>query len=192
MVRKKLQFSKREKLLLVIFLTAALYLVGWQLTGKTTFQDLAGVRHELNSLTDEQTLLLNLIDDGHALETARLNELDQQDYSAEVLPDLASFPLVLSNLESFLKEKPVEINSLRIGETAYYDHHAAVTMYLKVTAAPRHLLSLLKQLEQLPNILYFDYLSWHNRSESDIELELQLQLLFYNPDLATNHDGGIF
>ncbi|MGM0653377.1 MAG: hypothetical protein ACQES4_11460 [Bacillota bacterium] len=192
MVRKKLQISKREKLILLIFFTAALYFIGWQLTGKNTFQDLARVRHDLNSLTEEQTLLLNLIDDGLALETAWLNELDQQDYLAEVLPDLESLPEVLSNLESFLKEQPVEINSVRIGETAYYDHHAAVTISLMVTAAPRHLLSLQEQLELLPNILYFDYLSWHSRSKSDAALELQLQMLFYNPDLATNHDGGIF
>ncbi len=191
-VRKILQRSKREILLIFIFLTAALYYLGWQLTGKNTYQDLVSVRHELNSYKEEQALLLNLVENGPNLEKNWIAKLDQEENSAEVLPDLTDLPLVLRNLESFLKAKPLVINSLRIGDTAYYDHHASVPMYLKLTAKPVYLLKLLEQLELLPNLIYLDYLKWHTRTESDVELELQLQLLFYNPDLSVNYGGEQF
>ncbi len=184
--KKKLQFNKREILLLLIIMTAVLYYFGWQLSGENSYREIIKVRHELNSYKDEQVLLLNLVEDGQNLEAKWLNELDQREYAAKVLPDLADLPLVLRDKESFLNNKPVSINGLAIGDTLYHDHHAAVPMHLKIKAEPHHLLNLMEQLELLPNIIYLDYLKWQNRAESVVEMELQLQLLFYNPDLSAN------
>lgn len=188
---KKLQFVKREQLLIIIFLTAALYFIGWHLTGKNLFDDLNRIRSESGSLKNEQALLLSLIEEGATLEETFSQENYQHEQLTKVLPDLESLPRVLSEMETFLAEKPVTINSLRISDTVYYDHYAAVAMHLKTTAAPVHLLNFLEQLELLPNIIYFDYLTWNNLDGSDVEMELQVQLLFYHPEPEAQSDGGI-
>jgi len=187
---KKLQFSRREQLLIIIFFAAALYFIGWHLTGKNLLDDLDKIRSNTSSLNSEQALLLSLIEEGTILEETFLKENDQHVQLINALPDLESLPRLLNDMEIFLAEKPVTINSLRIGDAVYYDHHAAVAMHLKATAAPVHLLDFLEQLELLPNILYFDYLTWNNLDGSDVEIELQVQLIFYHPESRSQSNGG--
>lgn len=189
---KKLQLSNREQLIIIILLTAALYLIGWHLTGKILLGDLGSIRSDINTLQAEKTSLTNLIEEGATLEERYLKENELRDQLLTRLPDLADLPRVLNELETFLSEKPVTVNSLRIGDTLYYDHHAAVSMQLKTSAAPFHQFSLLEQLELLPHIIYFDYLTWNELNQSDIDLELQLYLLFYHPEREESIDGGSF
>lgn len=188
---KNIQLNKREQLLIIIFLTAALYLIGWHVTGKNSLDNLDSIRSETSSLKNEQALLLNLLEESAVLEEAFLKENNQHEQLINKLPDLETLPRVLSELEVILAEKPVALNSLRIGDTEYYDHYAAVTMKLRVTAAPHHLFSLLEGLESLPHVIYFDYLTWTKQSNSDIEMELLVHLLFYHPQTEEIITGGI-
>ncbi len=189
---KKLSLSKREQLLIIIFLMAALYFIGWHVAGKSLLDELNSIRSSTGSLRDEQAILLSLIEEGATLEETFLKEKEQHEQLMNILPDLESLPRVLNEMETFLADKAVTINSLRIGDTIYYDQHAAVFMQLKTTAAPFHLLDLQEQIEKLPNIISFDYLTWNNPDGSDVEMELQLQLLFYHPEGSAQTGGGIF
>ncbi len=189
---KKRPLTKREIVLIVIIFTALFYFAGWQITGKYLFDDFINTRSNINSLREEQAILLSLAEEADMLKEQISKDKDQHKELKRALPDLDLLPMVLNDLESFLTEKPVTINSMRIGDTVYLDHHAAVTMQLKASAAPHHLLSFLKQLEMLPNKIHFDYLTWNNQSGPGIEMELKLQLLFYHPDYTQKHQGRMF
>lgn len=189
---KKLPLSKREQLIIIVCLTAALYFIGWHVTGKSLFNDLSGIRSNTNRLISEQKLLLSLTEESATLEEAFLKAKEQREQLSNNLPDLENLPLVLSEMEAFLASKPVTLNSLRIGDTTYYDHHAAVAMQLQVTAEPFHLFNLLEQLELLPQIIYLDYLTWSRQGESGIKMEIQLYLLFYHPEPGESCKEGFY
>ncbi len=99
-----------------------------------------------------------------------------------MVPLEKELPFALVELEKTIKSFPLELRRLQAGEKRFLDNHGLLVVELSIAGPPAAAEAFLGRLTTLPHFLVFDSLTWAYSAEGEVLLDLELELLFVDPD----------
>lgn len=91
-------------------------------------------------------------------------------------------PFALVELEKTIKSFPLELRSMQAGEKINLHNHGLLVVSLSISGPPAAAEAFLGRVATLPHFLVFDSMAWACNAEGEVLLDLDLELLFIDPD----------
>jgi Tfp pilus assembly protein PilO len=181
MFTERWQKKNKEKFLIMLVLISGIICAGWHFGGSDYARKISDLRFEQQRLVEEIKILNALENERTRIESEWSESNLEKDRLIKAIPPIYEFPGVLGSLEEMLDSFSESLHFLRVGDMEYEDNHIKVNISLDITDQPRRLQNLLRQLENFPHLLILDRLEWGSSDGGEVEMQLSLKVILFNP-----------
>ncbi len=186
-IGKKRNIRKTSKTAILLLLTVFLVL-GWNLLGKATYDEILGLHEQLSLMRQEETDLKMLIDQKVELELKWSGWQEQKDYLNRAIPSNAEIPFVLVSLEELLMNLPVNVQEFSASDTSNPLGYSSTTLKISIAGSQDQIQEAFRCLDEFPSLLLIDSLAWNKTSEKEVRLDLKIRLISMETEVHSRNN----
>jgi len=167
----------------ILLLLAVFLVLGWNLRGKATYDQILGLHEQLGVMGQEAADLKVLLDQQAELELKWSGWQEKKDCINRAIPSNAEIPFVLVSLEELLMNLPVTVQEFSVSETSDAVDYSSTSLKISVAGSQDQIQEVFRGLDDFPALLFIDSMTWNKTSAEVVRLDLKIQLISMEPEV---------